>query len=147
MGNVRGGKKLDAFIKKAKRGGGVSRVRFGYLGNQQYPDGTPVSDVAMLNEFGSRAGHIPQRAFFRRALDKMRDDLSRELRRGYDPRKGRVSEEVAARLGRIAQEHVRRSIQELRDPPNAPGTLENKSGSSPLVDSGELARAVEHHVE
>ena len=145
---VRGGKKLDRLIRDAKRGGGVKRVRFGYLGNEQYPDGTPVSLVALINEYGSQAVHVPERGFFRAALAAMRADLRRELHKGYDARKGgRVSPELAARLGEIAKRHIQASIEATREPPNAPTTLESKRGSSPLVDTGELGRVVEYNVE
>ena len=145
---ARGGKKLDKLIRDAKRGGGVKRVRVGYLGNEQYPDGTPVSLVALINEYGSPDNRIPQRAFFSRALAAMRADLRRELRKGYDPRKGgRVSPELAARLGEIAKRHIQASIEATREPPNAPATLESKRGSNPLVDSGQMADAVDYHVE
>ena len=144
--SVRGGKKLDRLIRDAKRGG-VKRVRFGYLGNEQYPDGTPVSLVALINEYGSPENRIPQRAFFSRALAAMRADLRRELRKGFDPRTGGVSRELAARLGEIAKRHIQASIEATREPPNAPDTLADKRGSSPLVDSGQMAEAVDFQVE
>ena len=145
MGKVRGGKKLDKLLKEAARRG-PRGVRFGYLGGDLYPDGTPVAKVANLQEFGSPQKRIPERPFFRQALGAMRDDLRRQLRRGYDPRQGCVTSAVSDRLGETATGHIAASVDRLQRPPNAPATLEDKRGASPLVDTGQLRDAARHEL-
>ena len=142
---VRGGKKLDRLIKEAGRRG-PRAVRFGYIDDAAYDDGTPIADVAAINEFGAPERGIPERPAFRQSLRSMLGDLRAELRRGFKAERGYVDRPTAERLGKVAQGHVRASVRNLRYPPNAPATLEGKAGTNPLVDSGKLADAAGYEV-
>ena len=142
---LRGGKKLDRLIREAGRRG-PRAVRFGYTGNDVYPDGTPVHVAAMVNEFGAPEHGIPERPAFRQSLRSILGDLRAELRRGFKASVGYVDRPTAERIGKTAQAHVRASVRDLRNPPNAPATLEGKTGTNPLIDSGKLADAVRYEV-
>ena len=50
----------------------AQRVDVGFLAGATYPDGTPVSLVAAVNEFGTSDGSIPERPFMRNALRNAR---------------------------------------------------------------------------
>ena len=142
---VRGGQKLDRLIKEAGRRG-PRAVRFGYIDDAAYDDGTRIADVAAINEFGAPERGIPERPAFRRALQQMLPDLRRELRRGFDARKGYVDRPTVERIGKVAQGQVKASILNLLLPANAPATLERKTGANPLVDSGKMIDAVRSEV-
>ena len=142
---LRGGKKLDRLIREAGRRG-PRAVRFGYTGNDVYPDGTPVHVAAMVNEFGAPERGIPERPAFRQSLRSMLGDLRADLRRGFKAETGGVDRPTAERMGKTAQAHVRASVRNLRNPPNAPATLERKTGANPLVDSGKMIDAVRFEV-
>ena len=64
---TKGGKKLDEFLRRAKTADGVDTVEIGFFSDAKYPDGTPVTNVAAYNEFGTNgkdgAGAIPERPF------------------------------------------------------------------------------------
>ena len=55
--------KLADQIKKSK-------IEVGFFESAIYPDGTPVAYVAAIQEFGSPAGNIPSRPFFRNAISQ-----------------------------------------------------------------------------
>ena len=65
---VTGGRAAKQFILQAKRAqrGAVEELQVGFFATAKYPDGTPVTNVAVWNEFGT--GSIPERPFFRQAL-------------------------------------------------------------------------------
>ena len=65
---VTGGRAAKQFILQAKRAqrGAVEELQVGFFATAKYPDGTPVTNVAVWNEFGT--GRIPERPFFRQAL-------------------------------------------------------------------------------
>ena len=45
-----GGKKLDAFLRKAKGAKGVDALEIGFYSTAKYADGTSVTNVAFYNE-------------------------------------------------------------------------------------------------
>lgn len=54
MASVKGGDKLVAYLDKVgQQSKRASHVRVGFLGNEEYPDGTPVSYIAAIQEFGA----------------------------------------------------------------------------------------------
>ena len=82
---TRGGKKLQEFIRKAKTADGVKYVEIGFYSTARYPDGTPVTNVAAWNEFGTDGkngvGAIPERPFFRLSIIKMQAPILQLLNR------------------------------------------------------------------
>ena len=78
---IKGGKKLDAFLKKAKGAKGVKEVEIGFYDTARYPpvrtgknggqkqEPHPVTLVAFWNEFGTETA--PERPFFRIAVANM----------------------------------------------------------------------------
>ena len=76
---TKGGKKLDEFLRRAKTADGVDTVEIGFFSDAKYPDGTPVTNVAAWNEFGTEnkdgSERIPERPFFRQAIPKMKTPI------------------------------------------------------------------------
>ena len=70
--NIKGGKKLNAFIRKAKNAKSVKEIQVGFFSSAKYPDGTPVAAVAAWNEFGTK--RIKERPFFRNAISEGAED-------------------------------------------------------------------------
>lgn len=65
MAAVTGGDKMmEVLASLGKRLGKAHEVRVGFLENATYPDGTPVAQIAALNNFGAPAAGIPARPFF-----------------------------------------------------------------------------------
>ena len=145
---VRSTGKLRAALRRgrAARNRGVRRVQVGFFATARYPDGTPVTNVAAWNEYGTtRSGtddqHIPPRPFMQEGAAAAEDD-ARALLATVNPQTLEVTPQIANRLGAVVAGHIQDSIVELREPPNAPSTIETKGSSNPLVDTGHMSRSV-----
>ena len=164
---IKGGKKLDAFLRKAKGARGVGQVEVGFYSTARYPpvrtglksgqrqDPVTVVEVALWNEFGT--WNIPERPFFRIAIQKMGAPALRLLKAEVDPKTMVVERHTAGKLGLIGQSEVQKSIVNLRTPANAPATIKGgfvptktgkiiyvpgKGSSNPLIDTGFLRQSV-----
>ena len=114
----------------------------------QYPDGTPLIDVAVYNNYGTfnddGSVHIPARPFMdvgglNAALEtkSMRKVLLRRVREG----KIRMNDAMDM-IGAKAAAVMKRTIRDFDDPPNAPSTIAKKKSANPLVDTGLLMQSV-----
>lgn len=107
--------------------------------------GSDVVMKAVANEFGTR--HVPERSFIRATLDRNRDAymemLEEALDRGLD---GDDLEREMARIGAVVVGDIQRYMTELREPPNAPSTVRAKGSANPLIDTGQLRRAIDFRV-
>ena len=142
---IKGGKKLDAFLRKAKGARGVGQVEVGFYSTARYPDGTPVTSVAAWQEFGTKT--IPERPFFRIAIGKMGGPALALLKADVDPKTMVVTRATASKLGLIGQKEIRKSITNLRTPPNSPVTILLKGSSNPLIDEGFMRQSVTWKVQ
>ena len=108
---IKGGKKLDAFLKKAKAAKGVKEVEVGFYGTDTYPNGQPLPQVAAANEFGTK--NLPERPFFRLAIYGMQNEVIDTLKRGVDPRTMRVTYRTASDVGKVGVDAVEKSAVRL----------------------------------
>ena len=120
---IKGGKKLDAFLRKAKGAKGVKEVEVGFYSTAKYPDGTPVTNVAAWNEFGVPSNNTPERPFFRQAIPRMEAPALALLKAEVDPKTMVVDRRTAGRLGDIGRTEIQKSIVNLRTPKNADVTI------------------------
>ena len=143
---TRGGHKIRSFLDK-KTFLGVTQIEVGYYDDTKYPDGTAVRYVAFLNEFGSPSGPmgnpIPERPFFRRALNKARTDGKNGaiLSATVDTTKSTLIDgNIGRTLGGIMVERVRHQIDTARQwaVPNAAYTIAQKGFDWPLVETQKL---------
>lgn len=122
-------------------------VKVGIIADESHGDGeVTVAQVAAWNEFGTQRNgvtHVPARPAFRNTFDTYKGqikaamaEVAKEIAAGADPEKG------LKRLGLFVQSLVRRSITDLRVPPNARRTIKAKGSSNPLIDTGQMRRAV-----
>ena len=126
--------------------GAPDELLVGFFESARYPDGTPVAQVAAINEFG--AGAIPERPFFRQAMAGAKRDLTPKtlaaLRRGP----GMVVDRAeAGRIGLFLVDRLQVSITTLRSPPNAPSTVKAKGSSNPLIDTAFMRNSATWRVE
>ena len=102
---------------------------------------------ASANEYGSKS--TPERPFMRTALDANANKYFDIFEDGFaegvdgDTRAGTAS---ALEVGIEARNDIIESIQSGAWTPNAPSTVKAKGSSKPLVDTGELQRAVNFKV-
>ena len=144
--NIKGGKKLDAFLRKAKNAKSVKEIQVGFFASSKYPDGTPVAAVAAFNEFGTK--RIPERPFFRQAISGADEELKPVLLKSINPRTMALDRKTAGKLGQVMQGRIQRSIVTLREPALAPSTIarRKKKSTKPLIDTGTLLKNVTYRV-
>lgn len=97
---------------------------------------------AAVNEYGT--DRIPERPFMRTALDANASRYFDLFQAGLSSTvdgKG-AGARLATRLGVEARNDIIESIQSGQWTPNAPSTIESKGSSKPLVDTGEMQRAL-----
>ena len=124
-------RKLKAWVSQVKRNAKRKAVvEVGYFEDAQYPDGTPVAFVALLNEYG--LGGRAERPFFRQALSRADADMALAVRLHADGKRFDALPGLEAAGQRLASE-VRASIQDWRD----------RDGRSALVETGRLRDSVE----
>ena len=144
---VRGGRKLKTFLRKARAAKSRSKsVDVGFFASARYPDGTYVASVAAWNEFGTDDGRVPERPFFRQAIEGADRVINPILKAGVDPQTMELDEQTASTVGAVMVGRIQASIRNLRDPPNAPATIRRKGSSSPLVDTAHMKNSTSYEV-
>ena len=143
---VKGGKNLERLFKRARAaqrsGLSVKQVEVGFFESARYPEvhqGTgpragkkreplPVTTVAAWHEFG--LGNNPERPFFRNAIEGSAAEIMPIIKAGIDPRTMTVNAQLARKIGLVMEGRIKRSLTELKDPPNTPATIEQKGRES-----------------
>lgn len=128
-----------------------SQVKVGLpAGSMNYPDGTNLIMVAVVNEFGSVDGRIPERSFLRSTVVTKRDVFKKFWRsnRAKNLLTGKAdAKPLLELLGQLAQAEVQKTILEVSEPPNAPATIAAKGSSNPLNDTGVLRQSIRYEVD
>jgi len=104
---------------------------------------------AAVNEFGTDDERIPPRPFMSSTLDAFSPEYFRELGRGLGMVvDGKTTEErVMLRLGQMVRTDIIDAIIAGPWQPNADSTAEAKGSDNPLVDTGEMQRALDVRVK
>ena len=160
---VKGGKLLAAYVKKVRAANQVKKVEVGFYKTARYPDGTPVTNVAAWNQFGTRRKgkvHSPARPFFTNALTKARPEVRATIRSLIDPQTLGFTVPLAQVVGNQIKGKIQEEIRVLKQPPNAPATVAAKRAktkgarkkkpdaavANPLIDTGKLRRSTTYKV-
>ena len=78
----------------------------------------------------------------RQSIAKFPDQILPVLKADVDPRTMVVTRRTASKVGLVGQGIIQRQIVLLREPPNAPSTIENKGSSNPLINLGFMRQSV-----
>jgi len=157
MGNLMGfkcirkSKSKDVFrnIKNIKN----ATLNVGWF-DAKYEDGTPVSLVAMVQEFGSPEKNIPPRPFLRPAkiehAQEWKDQFEKSIK---DVHKGRKTQEDALNeLGDQIISDIRQAIMDVHFPALKEETLKARRrkgnySDKPLIDTKRMFDTLEKRVE
>jgi len=146
-------KKLETKLEKELKALATAKeVNVGFLSGATYSDGTPVAEVAALNEYGrevkSKQGNYYQlpRPFFRNCIAKNSKSWGEGLGRllvkeKYDARK------ALSYLGFQASGDLVQEIQEFTTPPLAESTVKAKGFPKPLIDTGHMINSIDFEVK
>lgn len=131
-------------MRKPKVKVGVTQTAFA---EEKRESGTPLTlgEVAVVNEFGTADGRIPERSFIGWTHDEYRQRILRMI--------DKLRHEVLARrmttkralglVGTEMQRLIKKRIVDVKHPANAPSTILKKTragkiGDNPLIDTGQL---------
>lgn len=101
-----------------------------------------VAEVAFWNEFGTK--HIPERSFLRSAIEGKRRQHEAVFEKiVLSVYAGNMTIEQGLEVfGLHLETSVKKRIDEITDPANAPATIKGKGSSKPLVDTKQLQRSI-----
>lgn len=120
---LKGGKKLEDYLRKlSQKIDRATKVKVGFLSNATYSNGTPVAQIAAIQNFGAPSRGIPPRPFF----SNMVADKSPE----WGPAVGQLLRDngfdAAIALERVGQGiagQLRQAIVDTNSPGLSPVTL------------------------
>ena len=133
---------------------GGTQVRVGVLGDdaaRTHPtrNDITIGEVALINELGTRDGHVPARSFIASTFHDHPDELTELAAKvALDVIEHQVpAAEAMNRAGALAAELMQRQILDHHIPPeNRPSTIAIKGSDHPLVDTDVLVKAISHAV-
>ena len=124
-------------------------VKVGVIGTparESVGGGVPVADVATFHEFGTE--NAPQRSFIRATVDgnikKIQDRQNVIMK--WVLFEGADTNRELAKLGLELQGMIQQRIKDRIPPPLAESTIKSKGSDVPLIDTGQLWRAVSFEV-
>jgi len=107
-----------------------------------------LAALALIHEYGTEDGHIPERAPLRKTLLAHRDEIAVLMRKiAFAIYRGGDAEALLNELGAKIAGWVKLTIRAKLDPPNALSTIRRKGSSTPLVDDSQLINAYTWLVE
>lgn len=137
---------FDEAIKRAHMLDGAE-VTVGFHGDDYYPDGTSVVDVAIWNNYGTR--HIPARPFMDYAANANAEEtkavMAQQANQVYDGRDR--PRHAMSEIGQYFRDTIQHSILYGPWVPNAPSTVRQKSHGQPLVDTERMFNSVDYKVD
>lgn len=108
--------------------------------------GGHLIDIAVIHEFGSKSGHIPERSYLRATHDmKIRERVRIAASLLGKVMKGQTTISKALDvMGVKGQSDVKMRIAAGIKPPNTEATIRRKGSSKPLVDTGQLEESIQY---
>ena len=121
-------------------------VLVGLFEGEQHVSGVTVAAIGFFNEFGTR--NIPERSWMRSWFDTNLRSIKAMIIRVTNKIKERkiTAERALNILGAWAVGELKKSIIQLRTPPNAPVTIARKGSSNPLIDTGQMLNTIRYKV-
>lgn len=132
----------------------MPKVKVGIMGetNQRRSGELTNAEIGFANEFGKMTGYprIPARSFIRMPLnlffqEKLKEKKSLSKKAFQNAVETGNTEEFAAKVGIVAEETIQEAFATRGFgtwKKNAPYTVEMKKSDSPLIDTGQLRRAI-----
>jgi hypothetical protein len=111
---------------------------------------TNLAELAALHEFGSADGRILERSFLRSTFDAKKGEipaLAKPLVLKWLDGKTTLANVFKTLGAWLATEVKKKVTVEGVEPPNTPLTVARKGSARPLVDTGQLVRAISYVVE
>jgi len=138
-------RRMEKLLRKAEK---HTHVAVGILQDVKREDGFSMVDLAMVHEYGSKNGHIPERSFIRATCDaKAKEHLELIKKLQWKTLFGRLSSQQAlTQLGEVVSKDMVQTINQGIEPELELSTIQRKDSSTPLIDKGLLKGAITHEV-
>lgn len=150
--SVKGGAALKKLLAEAREKGAEDLLlRVGFLEGSTHTSKSesgkivPTAQVAAWNEYGDpERGRVP-RPFFRNMVREKSPRWGNGLANLIKLNQGDLHAAMAM-MGEGIAGQLRHSINEFTDPPLKQATVKAKGFSKPLIDTGEMLRAVDYEL-
>ena len=143
---ITGGDKLKAHLRQQQVMPTPPVIQVGFFGDTLV-HGEKANELAAALEFGFKSGNavVPERRFMLKAQRTSQAVVQRALtviyRRGHG-----IDRASAEEIGHLIEQEIQRAMRQGDYAPNRPSRLLTKRGTTPLIDTGDLANAVRVHV-
>lgn len=145
-------------LKIAIKGLDGARLQVGFLESAKYADGTPVAQVAIVQEFGT--DHIPPRPFMRTTAAEKTNEWVAQFGKGAKAvANGRLTtQQVMDAMGLAIAGDIKKTIAGITSPPLKESTVKARQRryadkktrgnlAKPLVDTAVMINSVTHLAE
>lgn len=130
-------------IKKMLRELNGKEIEAGFFPEAVHAEsGVSYAEIAAINNYGTQDGHIPPRPFMDAAKELFQETILEEL----EKKKPQTAEELVNVVGEYYKWCIVSAITEYAWTPNSPLTIRKKGSSEPLIESGDMAVAVDFRV-
>lgn len=118
-------RKLEALLKKIQK---HSHVAVGILQDEPHDEHFSMVDLAMVHEYGSSDGHIPQRSFIRSTCDAKKEEHVKIMQKLQSKIvKGSITNHQAlTQLGELVSKDMVQTINRRIAPPLEQSTIDSK---------------------
>lgn len=128
---------------------GKQNLEVGILSNApDYPDGTPILEVATYNEFGGDSGNPPARHWLKRSVGADKQFYQEQIKALLKYPAGAQRDSLFRALGREAVERIAGHVEsnDIGMMGNKPSVQARKGGDSPMIDTKHLVRSIDFRV-
>lgn len=116
----------------------------------EVPEGSDLNlaQIAAVNEFGTKDGHVPERSYLRSTVDANRSKYGQafaDVIGGVIDGRTTMAKGVG-RVGARVVADVQQTMRAFDNPPNAPSTIARKGFDNPLIGIGRLRQSIDWEI-
>lgn len=136
-------------LEKRKKSLAGAELKVGFPADIQGHGDLSPGELALILEFGTLDGRIPERPVFRQTFDELKAEIpQKQAYYAAMVDSGKISSKQAQqRLGQWYAGKLRWAIIRYHDVPNAPATIKQKGFDDPWIDTGGLVNAIDYRVK
>lgn len=145
---ITGGKGLAKLVAKTKTAK-MAIVKAGFFEDARYPDGTPVVDIAVQNEYGDDSKNIPARPFMDQTFSRHQKKWLQIVNKTFSKQLKDDAidyNKLGNAVGLVMKGDIKDTIVTGDFVPNAPYTVAIKGKDTPLRDTLVMLNAVNYQV-
>lgn len=148
LSEIFGGEQIGAYLRGlSEKVGSAENLDVGFSNKDQYPDGTPVAQVAAMMQYGAPKAGVPPRQFMSVFSKRFSRTWGQMLARSMDKHDG-DTRAALEELGPRLVEQMQRTIDDYTSGvPLKSATVKRKGSSKELIDTSLMRDSVTYKVE